>query len=178
MRRIVKRTSGRKGARPNQSIMPADKCLPDVSMSLTRCECALSLRARNVSRVTVVRSGPWKQHERRTRRAAFGKSRSLRLFSARIVVSRLVLPHRIELWTSPLPRECSTTELRQRPEASVAGLRPASHRDITHVRKARRYEKHLRENAAILATGRGPSASGVAPDRGGRLQPLRPRALT
>ena len=26
----------------------------------------------------------------------------------------LVLPHRIELWTSPLPRECSTTELRQR----------------------------------------------------------------
>ena len=26
----------------------------------------------------------------------------------------MVLPHRIELWTSPLPRECSTTELRQR----------------------------------------------------------------
>lgn len=26
----------------------------------------------------------------------------------------LVLPHRIELWTSPLPRGCSTTELRQR----------------------------------------------------------------
>jgi hypothetical protein len=25
----------------------------------------------------------------------------------------MVLPHRIELWTSPLPRECSTTELRQ-----------------------------------------------------------------
>src|SRR6187397_2196000 len=25
----------------------------------------------------------------------------------------LVLPHRIELWTSPLPRGCSTTELRQ-----------------------------------------------------------------
>ena len=27
----------------------------------------------------------------------------------------LVLPERIELSTSPLPRECSTTELRQRP---------------------------------------------------------------
>jgi hypothetical protein len=26
-----------------------------------------------------------------------------------------VLPERIELSTSPLPRECSTTELRQRP---------------------------------------------------------------
>ena len=26
----------------------------------------------------------------------------------------MVLPHRIELWTSPLPRGCSTTELRQR----------------------------------------------------------------
>ena len=25
----------------------------------------------------------------------------------------MVLPHRIELWTSPLPRGCSTTELRQ-----------------------------------------------------------------
>jgi hypothetical protein len=28
-------------------------------------------------------------------------------------VERLVLPVRIELTTSPLPRECSTTELRQ-----------------------------------------------------------------
>ena len=31
-----------------------------------------------------------------------------------IFVERLVLPVRIELTTSPLPRECSTTELRQR----------------------------------------------------------------
>ena len=29
----------------------------------------------------------------------------------------LVLPERIELSTSPLPRECSTTELRQHPDA-------------------------------------------------------------
>jgi hypothetical protein len=29
------------------------------------------------------------------------------------LVDLVVLPHRIELWTSPLPRECSTTELRQ-----------------------------------------------------------------
>ena len=35
----------------------------------------------------------------------------------------VVLPLRIELRTSPLPRECSTTELRQRPEADVAGLK-------------------------------------------------------
>ena len=33
----------------------------------------------------------------------------------------MVLPDRIELWTSPLPRECSTTELRQRPEAEGLG---------------------------------------------------------
>lgn len=31
---------------------------------------------------------------------------------------RMVLPERIELSTSPLPRECSTTELRQRPGAA------------------------------------------------------------
>src|SRR5947209_4279405 len=29
------------------------------------------------------------------------------------LLANLVLPHRIELWTSPLPRGCSTTELRQ-----------------------------------------------------------------
>src|SRR4051812_35199512 len=36
---------------------------------------------------------------------------------------RMVLPHRIELWTSPLPRGCSTTELRQRerPERARRG---------------------------------------------------------
>ena len=34
---------------------------------------------------------------------------------------KLVLPDRIELSTSPLPRECSTTELRQRPEAAGLG---------------------------------------------------------
>src|SRR6186713_1294019 len=34
----------------------------------------------------------------------------------------MVLPHRIELWTSPLPRGCSTTELRQRRKA--CGLVP------------------------------------------------------
>jgi hypothetical protein len=30
----------------------------------------------------------------------------------------MVLPERIELSTSPLPRECSTTELRQHPDAA------------------------------------------------------------
>jgi hypothetical protein len=44
----------------------------------------------------------------------------------RLLLIEMVLPHRIELWTSPLPRECSTTELRQR---------------------------RCHENAAILATG-------------------------
>ncbi len=34
----------------------------------------------------------------------------------------LVLPVRIELTTSPLPRECSTTELRQRTEAAFVYL--------------------------------------------------------
>ena len=33
----------------------------------------------------------------------------------------MVLPDRIELSTSPLPRECSTTELRQRPKAGSLG---------------------------------------------------------
>jgi hypothetical protein len=34
-----------------------------------------------------------------------------------------VLPVRIELTTSPLPRECSTTELRQRALAAVSAAR-------------------------------------------------------
>jgi hypothetical protein len=33
----------------------------------------------------------------------------------------MVLPVRIELTTSPLPRGCSTTELRQRPAAREIG---------------------------------------------------------
>ena len=34
----------------------------------------------------------------------------------------LVLPDRIELSTSPLPRECSTTELRQRSDVRDCGV--------------------------------------------------------
>src|ERR1039458_9144220 len=45
---------------------------------------------------------------------AIGKSLNLPLFSLLEEVVLVVLPHRIELWTSPLPRGCSTTELRQR----------------------------------------------------------------
>jgi hypothetical protein len=41
----------------------------------------------------------------------------------------MVLPDRIELSTSPLPRGCSTTELRQRPLASREG-RDGTARDI------------------------------------------------
>ena len=36
----------------------------------------------------------------------------------------MVLPHRIELWTSPLPRGCSTTELRQHVSASEYPIMP------------------------------------------------------
>ena len=35
----------------------------------------------------------------------------------------MVLPHRIELWTSPLPRGCSTTELRQRKKRAIGDAR-------------------------------------------------------
>ena len=34
----------------------------------------------------------------------------------------MVLPERFELSTSPLPRECSTPELRQRPSANARGI--------------------------------------------------------
>src|SRR5580658_7927275 len=37
---------------------------------------------------------------------------------------RLVLPDRIELSTSPLPMECSTTELRQHATAARIGQKP------------------------------------------------------
>ena len=54
--------------------------------------------------------------------AAFGRLAG----SNRRMPLKLVLPERIELSTSPLPRECSTTELRQRRAADVAKLAPRS----------------------------------------------------
>jgi hypothetical protein len=44
-------------------------------------------------------------------------------------LKKLVLPERIELSTSPLPRECSTTELRQRP---VLRFSPSGSRKQIH----------------------------------------------
>jgi hypothetical protein len=53
-----------------------------------------------------------------------GNHRLPHLFSL-IFNGKLVLPERIELSTSPLPRECSTTELRQqtrrKPTTAAAG---------------------------------------------------------
>src|SRR6059036_465256 len=42
----------------------------------------------------------------------------------------LVLPDRIELSTSPLPRECSTTELRQQTRGTVMGPAPKRRRVV------------------------------------------------
>src|SRR5579859_4567405 len=47
---------------------------------------------------------------------------------------KLVLPDRIELSTSPLPRECSTTELRQREAAAAHRLKAAPRRAETATR--------------------------------------------
>ena len=55
-------------------------------------------------------------------------SRARRIFS---VCKMMVLPDRIELSTSPLPMECSTTELRQR-FASGASSYPATARSFCH----------------------------------------------
>src|ERR1700691_2580401 len=41
-----------------------------------------------------------------------------------VLLKGLVLPDRIELSTSPLPMECSTTELRQRAPDTRIGQRP------------------------------------------------------
>src|SRR5690242_8569392 len=43
--------------------------------------------------------------------------------------AEMVLPGRIELTTSPLPRECSTTELRQRRRAQIG---PRTARKVPH----------------------------------------------
>ena len=44
----------------------------------------------------------------------YAPSGQVRLIKALILLNKMVLPDRIELSTSPLPMECSTTELRQR----------------------------------------------------------------
>ncbi len=54
----------------------------------------------------------------------------------------MVLPGRIELTTSPLPRECSTTELRQRTFGGLAD----------RAARAPKYGAKGNESAAILAT--------------------------
>ena len=42
--------------------------------------------------------------------------------SKRVVGAVVVLPERFELSTSPLPRECSTPELRQRQSTNARGI--------------------------------------------------------
>ena len=65
-------------------------------------------------------------------------------------VKRLIL-----LGPAPLPRECSTTELRQRPDAGGTGREARS-----RVRTL-----HLHGSAAVIATGQGLSASAVTSAR-------------
>ena len=60
-------------------------------------------------------------------RSAIADSKEPRLVVSEDTPScKMVLPLRIELRTSPLPRECSTTELRQRRFGGLPGQRAAN----------------------------------------------------
>ncbi len=61
---------------------------------------------------------------------------------------KMVLPDRIELSTSPLPRECSTTELRQRREGALTSPFEAA-RTMPHA--ARRFKRRLSAFARICS---------------------------
>ena len=69
---------------------------------------------------------PWAGPHRNPRLAPAGEKESASL-KAPILAQVLVLPLRIELRTSPLPGECSTTELRQRTAGPSACNEAAPH---------------------------------------------------
>jgi hypothetical protein len=77
----------------------------------------------------------------------------------------MVLPQRIELWTSPLPRGCSTTELRQRVLNRNAGANAAMLAIWGKSRQARRPRAHH----ARVHCSRGAS-QGCRRERGCRKQ--------
>jgi hypothetical protein len=106
-----------------------------------------------------------------------------------LIHDKMVLPVRIELTASPLPRECSTTELRQhragaRPRmrgapmekraGPVKALRPSRRRMAKDLEREKRLVAALRANLRkrkALARGDGgpvkqPVVPGIAPGRG------------
>ena len=68
-----------------------------------------------------------------------------------------MLPVRIELTTSPLPRECSTTELRQRADAAKAACNNAANAACNNAAKA---ANSLDETAMLAIGGMPAQASG------------------
>ena len=105
------------------------------------------------------------------------------------MIELMVLPQRLELWTSPLPRGCSTTELRQRmlwnaadgatrlrreasafPDRSRRPL-PCGTTTPTQIGATERDRKTSREWASILSSNsekkgrRGRDASGAGANR-------------
>ena len=69
-----------------------------------------------------------------------------------------MLPGRIELTTSPLPRECSTTELRQRARVAFSKNRPS-----WPPTGGRFLPQGLRARKRAKATGRRPNGAGHGP---------------
>jgi hypothetical protein len=98
----------------------------------------------------------------------------------------MVLPHRIELWTSPLPRECSTTELRQRRRRAGREPGPAERRGKCHTGvsgarigdgpEGRNLQRGLglctRDNSAAAALRFGPMTQGKSSERERRAERL------
>src|SRR6185437_13614358 len=92
---------------------------------------------------------------------------------------KLVLPHRIELWTSPLPRECSTTELRQlgvgRPEAAGRRKRAVEYTVRAAIGKDSPILGELRSRVTGVLPRRLAKPSGFAGRRASSPVPLEPQ---
>jgi hypothetical protein len=94
----------------------------------------------------------------------------------------MVLPHRIELWTSPLPRGCSTTELRQRRRERISdhagdversslpaagpGFIPFGHDG--RKRQIRRSQARRASEGGAARQPQAPQGAGKGPRAGGR----------
>ena len=118
-------------------------------------------------------------------RLKIGGTGSGRPFKSCFCLSFLVLPVRIELTTSPLPRECSTTELRQPPVAVNAearktrrslpygGMRRKRASSCRRDFRLRRSRRHALNSLAMIKRGKAEkwAARGRAAFRGAARKP-------
>src|SRR5262245_11363763 len=124
----------------------------------------------------------WPSLQARYSSRAISRNRNARQRD-RVRFRKMVLPDRIELSTSPLPRECSTTELRQRGKAAIAAILATGpkRRQAANDRHGRPQRQPAEEKPRPALAGsaarksQAPQGAGESPRGGGGTAPRVPR---